>query len=165
MRGLMLLISMLFMAVGTCTADAQVAGIEVVDRGIYTIETGSETKDPNTPTGTITAVKDVKNVELTTTIPARLGIEFGFQYIVVGEPAGAEVTLDIVNIYPEQGLPTPGSTEHLFRSEYSRTKKIGEIEYLGYGFENAWEVVPGNWTFQIWYDGRQMMEQSFTVTE
>ena len=43
-------------------------------------------------------------------------------------------------------------------------KKIGETAYLGYGIENDWEIVPGTWTFEIWYSGRKLAEQSFTLS-
>ena len=55
------------------------------------------------------------------------------------------------------------SIEALLRSAYQRTKTIGETVYLGYGFEHAWEIVPGTWTYQIWHDGRKLAERSFTV--
>jgi Domain of unknown function (DUF3859) len=42
--------------------------------------------------------------------------------------------------------------------------KIGALCLLGYGFDNAWEIVPGVWTEQIWYQDRKLAEQTFTVS-
>jgi len=156
----------LLLSVGAAHADdVRVDRIEIVGKGVYAVETGQATQNPNTPTGAITAVDNVTNIEATTEIPASVGTEFGFQYKIVGEPSGAEVTLDFVNIYPEQGLRDPAGPGPVFESRYQRTKRIGETQYLGYGLENAWEAVPGSWTFQIWYDGRKLVDESFTVTE
>jgi hypothetical protein len=43
--------------------------------------------------------------------------------------------------------------------------KIGALCLLGYGFDNAWEIVPGVWTEQIWYQDRMLAERSFTVSK
>lgn len=144
-------------------ADVRVERIDVVDTGIYAVETGEETADPNAPTGTIAAVTTVTNVETTTTIPGKLGLEFGLRYVIVGEPDGAEVPLDFVITYPPPGIVDPAESSPLLESRYSRSKKIGETVYLGYGFENDWEIVPGLWRFEIWHDGAKLADQSFTI--
>ena len=78
--------------------------------------------------------------------------------------AGAEVPLDFVIVYPAPGLVDPAEPQPLLESRYSRNKKIGETVYLGYGFENDWEIVPGEWSFEIWFEGRKLASQSFTVS-
>ena len=143
-------------------ADVRVERIDVVDTGIYTIVTGEETADPSAP-GTVAAPVTATLVEATTTVPGRLGLEFGLRYVIVGEPAGAEVALDFVIAYPAPGLVDPAEPEPLLESRYTRQKKIGETVYLGYGFENDWEIVPGAWRFEIWFDGGKLASQAFTV--
>lgn len=165
MHKLILSLPLLLAAFGVHAADLRVERIDVVDKGIYAIEAGSETADADTPTGAITAVTTARLIESAATIPARIGVEFGLRFVVVGEPEGAEVTLDIVNIYPEPGLRVPGSQTALHTSEYRRTKRVGDTAYLGYGLENDWELVPGTWTFQIWHDGRKLVEETFAVVE
>jgi hypothetical protein len=144
--------------------EVRVDRIDIVDKGVYEITTGEATPDPNTPTGKISAVTKVKNIEATTAVRGRVGLEFGFQYTVVGAPAGDEVSLDIVNIYPALGIVDPQDPKPILENRYSRKKKIGETAYLGYGIENDWEIVPGTWTFEIWYSGRKLAEQSFTLS-
>jgi hypothetical protein len=144
--------------------EVRIDRIEIVDSGVYAIEAGAATPDPNTPTGEVTAVETARNIEATTQIEARLGLEFGFRYTIVGEPAGGEATLDFVILYPDPGIRDPGEPSPLRESRYSRAKKVGETIYLGYGFENDWEIVPGAWTFQIWQGSRKLAEQSFRVT-
>jgi hypothetical protein len=156
-----------FVLMGASAALAQgvrVDAVDIVDKGIYVITPGEQTVGANIPSGTITAVPVAKNVQATTTIPGKLGVEFGFRYIAVGAPAGALVTLDFVYTYPAPGLRDPAEAKPILESRFSRIKPIGETVYLGYGLENAWEVVPGTWTFEIWYQGKKMAAQAFTVT-
>ena len=162
---LLLAAGLLTTPLAALAGDVHVERIDIVDKGTYAITIGEETPDPNTPTGKIAAVTTVKNLKATTTIPGRVGVEFGFQYVVVGEPAGTEVSLDMVNTYPAPGLVDPADPKPLLESRYSRKKKIGDTVYLGYGFENPWEIVPGTWTFEIWFEGKKLAEQSFTVTK
>ena len=164
MRFLFLAAVLLIAPLAARAEGASVERVDIVDTGIYTVETGEETPDPKAPTGTIAAVTTVTNVEATTAIPAKVGLEFGLRYVVMGEPAGVEVPLDFVITYPAPGLADPADPTPLLESRYSRTKKIGETVYLGYGFENPWEIVPGTWTFEIWFEGRRLASQSFAVT-
>ena len=164
MRYLLLVAILVAAPLAARAQDARVDRIDIVDKGIYAITTGEETPDANTPTGKISAVTSVRNIEATTAIRGHVGLEFGFQYTVVGAPAGVDVSLDIVNIYPPPGLVDPQDQKPMLESRYSRKKKIGEVVYLGYGFENDWEIVPGIWTFEIWYGGRKLAEQSFAVS-
>lgn len=146
-------------------AEPRVERIDIVDAGTYSITPGEETADPNTPTGKITAVDKVENIDPSTTVKGAIGTEFGFRYRVVGEPADAEVTLDMVYTYPPPGLADPEETAPIPETRFARQKKIGETVYLGYGFENPWEIVPGTWTFTISYQGRKLAEKSFTVVK
>ena len=166
MMRVMLLAAMLLTAVHAARAqDVRVERVDIVDRGIYTVTVGEQTPDPNAPTGTIAAPGAVKLLEATTAIQGRLGLEFGLQYVVVGEPAGADVPLDFVVTYPEAGLVDPADPNRMLKSGFSRVKKIGDTVYFGFGFENAWEIVPGTWTFTILFQRRKLAEQSFTVTQ
>ena len=144
---------------------ATVERIDVVDAGTYRIETGDKTQEANTPTGEITAVDNSVLVEATDTIVASPGAEFGFRYVVIGEPAGGEVELDFVITYPATGLTDPATGTTLHESRYSAAKTIGKREYLGYGLESDWEAVPGEWRFEIWHDGRMLAKHAFTLTK
>ena len=34
---------------------------------------------------------------------------------------------------------------------------------MGYKFDHDWELVPGNWTLQVLYQGEVMVEKEFVV--
>jgi hypothetical protein len=149
---------------GTAFAEeAQVEAIDVIGKGIYHVEIGKTVSRPDVPGGAVAPPVRFTLIENTTTVPARIGVEFGFAYRIIGEPTGAEVTLEFVGTYPAPGLADPEQATPVRTSRYELNKKIGEPLYSGYGFEQDWEVVPGTWTFEIWYEGRKLAEESFTV--
>jgi len=145
--------------------EARVERIEIVDKGIYLIETGERIPEATAPTGAVEPAIKFTNIEETGTVPARIGVEFGLVYRIVGEPDGAEVTLEFRVNYPEDGLADPASPTPLRETKYEMTKPIGEPIYFGYGFENDWELVPGSWKFEIRHAGRKLAEEDFSVTK
>jgi len=60
------------------------------------------------PTGAIEPAIKFTNIEMTETVPARIGVEFGLDRIV-GEPDGGEVAPEFLVNYPEGGLADPES--------------------------------------------------------
>ena len=107
----------------------------------------------------------MKKLEDTTTVQARPGLEFGIEYLIVGEPKGAQVPIRIVNVYPKQGLRNPETRKTIRRGEIVRNKTIGDVVYTGYAFENQWEIVPGVWKIELRHKNRKFAEQSFTITK
>jgi hypothetical protein len=144
---------------------AQIERIDIVGRGIYQVAVGKLTPDKQTPTGVVASVKNATKVEDTTTVHARIGLEFGIEYVIVGSPKGAQVPIRIVNIYPKQGLRNPKTRKTLRHAEIVRKKTIGDVIYAGYAFENEWEIVPGVWKFELWHKNRKLAQQSFTVSK
>jgi hypothetical protein len=144
---------------------ARIERIDIVGKGIYQIAVGKLTPDKQAPTGVVASVKHATKIEDTTTVHARIGLEFGIQYVIVGSPKGAPVPIRIVNVYPKQGLRDPKTRKTIRRAEIVRNKIIGDVIYAGYAFENAWEIVPGVWKFELWHKNRKLAEQRFTVSK
>jgi len=163
MRFLFSLLILCVLISGAFAQTALIDRIEIVQKGVFEISAGDKITEPNAPTGEITETNTAQLIETTDTISAQKGREFGFQYLIIGSPNDAEVSLDIVISYPKEGLKNPDTQQPIFESRYSQTKKIGEINYLGYGFENDWEAVPGIWNFQIWYMGNKLNDTDFIV--
>jgi hypothetical protein len=40
---------------------------------------------------------------------------------------------------------------------------IGKGHLHGYGFDEKWEMLPGEWTFEVWYKKARLVKRSFTV--
>ena len=50
-------------------------------------------------------------------------------------------------------------TEEIHIKKY----KIGTISMDGFGFDYEYELVPGKWTFQIYYKDQKLLEKTFNV--
>ena len=163
MRLLMPVLLALTISGAAFAEEPRVEGIDVVGKGLYKVELGETISRPDVPGGLVAPPTKFTQIENTTTVPARIGVEFGMEYKIIGEPAGAEVTLEFVDTFPAPGLADPEKPEPMRTGRFERKRPIGETLYNGYGFESDWELVPGTWTFEIWYEGRKLAEESFTV--
>jgi hypothetical protein len=77
-------------------------------------------------------------------------------------PAGAIVPLEEVTVFPISLRP-PGARAPVLRDTLPVKAVVGAIRYDGYQFEEPFETVPGRWTLEVWYKGRKLASQSFTV--
>lgn len=151
------LATLVFLAPGALAQAPRIERIDVLEAAIYEIDVmdlrPGQQGDP----------RNVKIVEKTDVVPAKVGLQFGIRYVVVGEPAGASVRLNVVTRFPPQGLRDPVFARTHHRSDRVVTAKFGEPLVSGYKFDQTWEAVPGIWTIEIWDGGRKLVEQRFKV--
>jgi hypothetical protein len=147
---------------------ATVSGVTVTNVGTYT---GKSTSAPSragqfSPTGTIGTASNWHFVSNGAEVAGQVGTQFGIEFRIDGSPVGDGVTLHLVLNFPPQGLrnPNTGDMMHTVKIAFPNLK-IGALCLLGYGFDNSWEIVPGVWTEQIWYQDRMLAERTFTVTK
>ena len=156
----------LLVAIAPCAAHAEptVERVDLLETGTFTTEAGEATLDPNAPGGQTVPVTRATLITAGTAVPANLGTDFGFRYVVVGAPEGETVALDFVVSAPEPGLADPEAAEPFLTVRFSRDKTIGVPDYFGYYLEAPWEAVPGDWHFEIWQGDRRLAERTFTLT-
>jgi hypothetical protein len=150
---------------GASAQTPQADRIDVTGFGIYTGTRTSTLAAPETTLGTVSGLDDIRHAQNTRTIRAQLGVSFGFRYNVISSQNGAVVPLHIVVIYPSPGLVNPATQQTRVRDEVDSDQRVGQSLFLGYTFDHDWELYPGVWTFQIWYQGRELAEQSFNVVK
>jgi hypothetical protein len=140
---------------------AKVEQIDVRDYGIYTADkTASATNDKGLAHNT---VNNIQYIASTSTIPAKIGIKFGFRYTISGAPYDGRVTIKQVTIYPPAGVTNP-KTGLLSTNSFSTVYRVGMPPiFAGYDIGAPWEMVPGVWTIQLWIGDQKFAEQSFTV--
>jgi hypothetical protein len=159
---------LLLLALPASGAHAQmlhIDAVKVVEYGLYTADVDSAVAAPGTPMGSSTVLTDVKHAATTRTIPAQLGVRFGFRFTVLGAPTGVTLPFRMVTIFPYPGLVAHPGARPQARSEYDKPVTIGATSYRDYSFDQPWELVPGVWTFQIWHQGHKLAEQKFTVAK
>jgi|SRR5262245_37122910 len=156
------LLSFVLLAIASAANAQTIQRIEIAEPGIYraagTLSTRSE---PGTTGGTFTMLAGPGLVEATTTIPATVGVMFGFQYNTFGSRGFA--TLKFVTLLPEPGMRDPKTGAVKLRGEYLEKVMVGGMEFKGYSFDHSWEIVTGVWTFEIWDGDRKLASQSFNV--
>jgi hypothetical protein len=152
----------------TVTEPAQITAITVTHAGTYT---GPATNRPaeagqETPTRTIGTVSNWSFVSDSTTIDGKVGTQFGVEFRIDGSPADERATLYLGLKFPPQGIRNPNTGELLHEARVAfPNMTIGALCLVGYGFDNAWEIVPGEWTLQLIYRDRVLAERNFTVSE
>lgn len=149
----------------SCTTVAQkhtMPEVAIVEYGTYKIE----------PTGTVPAAeasggRAVKSrsfelLERTDTIRVSVGTVFGIVVAYYGSEGGS-IDVESHIIHPEMKDPYLGKTTTL--SSIDR-KLYGQREFhFAYQLEEPWEMVTGDWTFQIVYRGEVLCEKTFHLVQ
>ena len=150
-----------FFASITNAQPVEVNEIDIIDFGIYQADKKMKQAVDNLPTGGLNIIKDFNFIQTTDKIPLKKGIRFGYKYIIRGKPKEAIVTLRFKDSYP--GLKDPRRSELMYHGEYNSNEKMGIQLVNGYMLEEDWELVPGEWTFAIWHNGKKLAEKTFIL--
>jgi hypothetical protein len=142
----------------------EVHSIEIVEWGIYRYDIAGQEAAPNSPSGVRNVVHDARLAQATTTVPALVGMKFGYRFKVAGRNPGASVRLKYVARFPGRGLTNPATGRTFAASEFCSDVIVGEVAYRGYSFDFDWEVETGPWTLEVWHEGRKLAEKTFIVT-
>ena len=133
---------------------------EIVEYGIYNTTTASYSVDANGIR--LNDEINIRHVKTATEIPAQPHLAFGLKYKLIGAPVGAIVDIRRVTIYPKGGLRPKGEpVQHSLVVDDAIA--ISEEGFSDFKFDDAWEMVPGPWTFQFWVGGRKLAEKTFIV--
>jgi hypothetical protein len=161
MKAIVALFALLLFAQPAVAQQQSVESIEVTEYGLYTADSRSGALDASG--NGISSRSNITHVSTTTEVPARLGVHFGYRYVLHGSPKGAAVQLRAVTVFPPGGLTNPATGQTRERSEYFVVKAIDDPTYRDYSFDAAWEMVPGPWRFELWHEDRMLSAVSFTV--
>jgi hypothetical protein len=110
-----------------------------------------------------TVVDRIDLIEATQTIVARIGVEFGFRFRIVGTPYGARVPVTYVMRYPEPGLLAPKRSVPFVEDVYTWPGWLSEHNFRTLRFDSRSDLVPGIWTIEVWVGGKKLAEQKFNV--
>jgi len=140
----------------------------VFERGIYNAQRKGRVRDEITAnTGKVINKPVLELSEQTDRIPLVKDTYFAYRYRILDLPKDVAkrpaVELRKVLIHPEMTLPdgsTATGSDRVFKGRTSVGQVIG---FDGYAFNEDYELVEGEWTFQIWYQDKLMVEQAFTT--
>ncbi len=137
----------------------------VNQHGLYKLlRSGGVVDDPNTNTGKVIAKPVIQLVKTTERIPLIKGAQMYLQYRITPFPdRPAWVDFRQVLKHPKMTLPD-GSVSTGFDKPFKGKVSVNQsIGYVGYGFDEDYELVEGDWVFAVWYQDRKMVEQTFTT--
>lgn len=156
-------VALLVFALPSLGQSARIDRIDLLEAGLYRAERAGQMETPGSVTGSINRLSRVDFYELTSRVPAQVGIRFGVRFRVIGTPEKALVRLRTIWRLPGAGLREPSSGRVYRESDEDFTTPIGEPRLRGYGFDNDWELVPGDWAIEIWHEQRRLLTHTFTV--
>ena len=136
--------------------------VEIVEHGIYTLDIDATTHDGNGIGQN--QVSNICHVSTTTMIPMKPTLTFGFRYRVWGPSTDGIERLTKVVTFPTEVTP-PGAPKPLKSYAEVFSARISMVGYIGYGFDEPWELMRGIWTFQLFQRGRLLAEQNFTIVD
>lgn len=161
---------MALLAVGLCLAggaaarQAHIDRITIVEVGLLEARKINSVPTPGTAAGETAVLDSIVFYESSRRVPARLGVQFGVRYRIAGAPAGQDATIRTRWLVPEPGMHNPLTGAVTRVDEADETVTIGTDRLAGYKFGQAWEIVPGQWTLELWSDdARKLGSVTFTV--
>jgi len=141
----------------------QVKGIEFADFGIYTLDREIQGRDE---AGIARASgSNVRHAASLRTIPAHIGVTFGFHYRIIGTPLNIPVQLRSIVVFPEHGIVPSHAAEPVTQAGFMLQTRIGQPSFMTYTLEDAFELVPGPWAIEIWYGDRKLGTQNFELID
>ena len=139
-----------------------VQGVQILEYGTYTSDIEYFMRDDGVVDHNKIIASNFVLVEATDQVQADLDTGFGVRYVVLGQPEGAPVQLDVVVDHPP--LTNPQTGEAYTQSKADFTRIIGRPEYTVWTFDQGWSLAPGVWTIRLEYQGRELARKEFTVT-
>ena len=117
----------------------------------------------NTSTGKVIRGATLEFSEDTDRVALRKGIVFGYRYWLKFPASQQRVVLKRILIHPEMTLPD-GSIVSRSEREITKTSSHGIVTAIdAYTFSEAYELLEGEWRFQLWFEDEMLSEQVFTT--
>jgi hypothetical protein len=136
--------------------------IRITTSGIYSVvDINRVVRTPKTIARRSNLMNSARLVKATDVIPARIDTVFGFEFLLPHIGRLEEVILTIKLIHPP--MKEPGSMNAAKEGEYDVSVDFSNRQVAFFCFNREWELVPGKWTFQVYYKEQLLTEKSFTV--
>ena len=147
----------------TLEPKSEVKG-EVLEFGIIeSVGAEKAVASPESAFGKAVSAPGARFIERTNQIPANLGTTFAFKFKITGVTEKDTADYKLVVIHP----PFKNAKGEIER-QYSAVKSWPTQDFTlttitGYRLNHSDELIPGIWTFEIWYHSQKVVLQSFNV--
>lgn len=136
--------------------------IRITTFGIYSVvDINRVVSTPKTIARQSNLMHSARLVKSTDVVPARIDTIFGFEFQLPHIGRLEEVILTIKLIHPP--MKEPGSMNAATEGEHDVFVDFSNRQVAFFCFNRDWELVPGKWTFQVYYKEQLLTEKSFSV--
>ncbi len=144
-----------------------IPGGKVIEYGIYRlVKAGRLEENSTTSTGTIITKPVLEHIKRTNRIPIEKNTYFAYQYRISRLPDQTRTrpVLELKRVVKHPAMILPDGSRSNGSERIIRAKvNAGQVIALdGYAFNEDYEMVAGDWIFQIWYKEHLLVEQKFT---
>lgn len=137
------------------------AAAEVFEYGEYRTRRDGEKPADRTASGTTTMISSYVLVKRTDVINAQPGVSFGIQFRLSQAIGAADVLVFRITHPP---LTNPKNGKTMTASEFDSDPGLGAGDhYVGFTFDEGWEMAEGPWKIQVIQNGKVIAEQPFKV--
>ncbi len=144
------------------TPEVTVESARILDYGIFSSDISAFILDEGVADHSKIVSRDFSLIEPTADVKARLGTGFGIKYVVLGQPCGDEVEVDVTVEHPPLFNPKSGKTYLFSRTKFKQ--RLGRPGHAIWTFDEGWTLCPGKWVIRVEYRGRLLAKQEFAVT-
>ena len=137
-------------------------GIQLLEYGTFRkLASTNDVSEPGSLTGARHAVSKVALIECATNVQARIGTSFGFRVKFPGNNSNEVVSCTAKCLHPRLTDPSSGRSSE--GDQWDTSGLAGQDGYIGYTFDNDWELVPGRWTLEVFQGSQLVLEKTFNV--
>lgn len=114
--------------------------------------------NPNSPSGTFGIIDNLSFTEITDTIPAKLNVNFGAEFIMESK-ANIYVPLTVVWKFPS--VMTNNNGKNFHQISFPAGYYTNQLWYQSYGLDYNYEVKPGIWQLEIYHKNKLLYSRQF----
>jgi hypothetical protein len=108
-------------------------------------------------------VSDFKLIEQTCSISAKPGLVFGTTCVISSDDFDDFIPMTWLTRFPPCGVVADDGATFAF-DRMGCDVPNGKTTFKSYSFDHAWEMVPGDWHFELWCEEQLIADHVFTVT-
>jgi hypothetical protein len=134
----------------------------IIDYGLFSRDTGQINLNDKKGDKAKTQYFKVEQISETSEIPLELGNHFGFSYKIINDDPAAINNLIFRADHPQ--MINPETSEITTSYVFSANKPANNLSFFGFLFEEKFELVAGDWLFQIISENGVICQKGFTVS-
>lgn len=134
----------------------------ILNFGIFTKDTGQVNLNDKQGSSARSQLFKIEQLRETTNIPLLLGTHFGFSYKINTDTPQQAKELIFRADHPDMNNPTTNELTNSY--VFSATKPTDNISFFGFLFEYEYELVEGDWLFQIISENGVICQKGFKVS-